>query len=157
MRPSGKAAQKNLSEPRKKRKWQRKQGQIEPSLGISNELNQLGPGAKAPSPKSARCVRTPRTVQGSAALGSPRSRPGSGRDATTRGHRGNWEPRRLARMPCRGSSAENRTSPAQPQPRSLCLASRLAVPGKNLCRIPSRSCLSACLPASLPAERHHRG
>lgn len=41
-RPSGNAAQRNLSEPRKKRKWQRKQGQIEPSSGISNELTQLG-------------------------------------------------------------------------------------------------------------------
>lgn len=41
-RPSGNAAQRNLSEPRKKRKWQRKQGQIEPSSGISNELTQFG-------------------------------------------------------------------------------------------------------------------
>lgn len=36
--PSGNAALRNLSEPRKKRKWQRKQGQIEPSSEISNEL-----------------------------------------------------------------------------------------------------------------------
>ncbi|XP_032330186.1 translation initiation factor IF-2-like [Camelus ferus] len=61
-RPSGNAAQRSLSEPRKKRKWQRKQGQIEPSSGISNELTRLGHSINTSSLMSVHVrVRAPRT------------------------------------------------------------------------------------------------
>lgn len=60
-RPSGNAAQRNLGEPSKKRKWQRKQGRIEPSSGISNELTQLGHSINTSFLTSvcARATRTP--------------------------------------------------------------------------------------------------
>lgn len=59
-RPSGNAAQRSLSEPRKKRKWQRKQGQIEPSSGISSELTRLGHSINT-SPLMSVRARAPRT------------------------------------------------------------------------------------------------
>lgn len=117
-RPSGNAAQRSLSEPRKKRKWPRKQGQIEPSSGISNELTRLGHSVNTSSLMSVR-VLAPRTRPRCA---GPARRPGRRRGAA--GVLGAALLPRIIPLLSAVRGTQSRSSPAQSQTRSPCEISR---------------------------------
>lgn len=128
-RPSGNAAQRNLGEPSKKRKWQRKQGQIEPSSGISNEPTQLGHSINTPFLMSvcARATRTP-ALRRARLRRPPQLAPAAGARPPpwTWMLPFNWE--RAVLPPGSGSSAGLRQvnsgqARAPPRPRSLCVVS----------------------------------